>query len=447
MRHLYFPYALALALTASGCSGSSGMAALPQQHPAASSASAQRVLRAPLGAHSIVAPTRSTTQTKLCPHPADKSRATCFTTMFMNPIFSIAGSIGGLTPSDLSSIYNFPPAGKQGLAGQGQTVGIVVAGNYAGAQNDLNIYRASFGLPPCTSAGGCLQKVGAAATGTTSASGNSSSISAYATTLDAAALLGWAAETDTDTEIISAICPNCKIVIAEAASDSIADLSNAVSAAINANATIVNASFGALESNNDKQFASIYANSRNVKVVAAAGDWGYGVYFPASDPAAIAVGGTTLSVAGMFLSESVWSGTGSGCSGSFAKPAWQHPPAVSGACQTRNVVDVAADADPLTGVAIYDSSLTSLVPTGGWGIFGGTSVAAPIITSMYALSGDTARNVGAQTLYAASSSAFMAFLPVTSGSNGICSPTYLCTAAFGYNGPTGIGVPYGLSGF
>jgi subtilase family serine protease len=231
-------------------------------------------------------------------------------------------------------------------------------------------------------------------------------------------------------------------MISEAPTNSIGDLSYAVSNAAYAGATIVNASFGAAESSIDSSFGWAYDNINNVKVVAAAGDWGYGVYFPASYRNTIAVGGTSLSINGSTVSERAWSGTSSGCSTYFPTPSWQHVPAVSNACQQRNDVDVAAVADPNTGVAVYDSSLSGT--SGGWATFGGTSIAAPIITGMYALTGDTVRNAGAQTLYTASS---RSFLQVTSGSDGICNPQYLCTAVPGYNGPTGLGIPQGLGGF
>ena len=108
----------------------------------------------------------------------------------------------------------------------------------------------------------------------------------------------------------------------------------------------------------------------------------------------------------------------------------------------RSVVDIAAVADPSTGVAVYDSTLSGT--SGGWATFGGTSVSAPIITGMIALSGHTQGSVGAQRLYAAASSNF---LKITSGSNGTCKALFLCTAQAGYSGPTGLGIPQGLGGF
>ncbi len=459
MRQAFLPCTLTVALALGGCSGgTTGAGALPQR--SAIPQSAQRVLRSPLGPHSIVESRASAGRARLCAPPKDAAHASCFASVRTDSsISSIAADIvSGLAPQDLSTLYNFPAPGMQGGAGSGQTVAVVEAGDYAQAESDLSVYRTHFGLPQCQSWNGCLRKVGAGYTGTTSATGSSTSISAHATTTAAQlTALGWDAETDTDTEIVSAVCPQCRIIIAEAASNSLADLSAAVTAAVNAGATIVNTSFGAPESAADAQFSPAYSNSRHVKVVSASGDWGFGVYYPASDPNVVAVGGTTISVVGTTVTEAAWGGSGSGCSTVFAGPAWQHPPAVAGACQMRNVADVSADADPLTGVAVYDSELASpqvgqlfgffnvMIPAqGGWAIFGGTSVAAPIVASMYALSGDTSRNVGAQTLYSDPTSAF---LQVTSGSNGTCSPLYLCTALPGYNGPTGLGVPDGLSSF
>lgn len=348
-------------------------------------------------------------------------------------------SVNGLTPNDLSSLYAYPQPNQQGSAGANQTVAIVVAYDYAAAESDLAVYRQKFGLPPCTTGNGCFRKIGAAATAITSPLGTPSSVSANPTS---PGMLGWAAETDTDLDVVSAVCPNCKIVLAEAASDTLSDLTNAVSAALAAKVGVVSLSFGAPETSLVSQFSPVFANLSHVKIVAAAGDWGYGVYFPASDANVIAVGGTSLSVVGSTVVETAWSGTGSGCSTVYAKSSWQNTP--SNGCPMRNVVDVAAVADPATGVAVYDSTLFGT--TGGWSTFGGTSVSTPIIGAMYALSGwATGEQTGAQWMYDHPSS----FLPVTSGSNGTCTPGYLCTAgpSSNYNGPTGLGIPQGLSGF
>jgi subtilase family serine protease len=143
--------------------------------------------------------------------------------------------------------------------------------------------------------------------------------------------------------------------------------------------------------------------------------------------------------------EAAWAGSGSGCSSYFSKPSWQS----DAGCSTRTGTDVAAVADPRTGVAVYDSYGS----TGGanWYVFGGTSVASPIIASVFALAGNaTSVDYPARLLYASASGLF----DVTSGSNGNCASAkklkrvgYLCTAGAGYDGPTGLGTPNGTGSF
>jgi F0F1-type ATP synthase membrane subunit c/vacuolar-type H+-ATPase subunit K len=482
MRHLFLPATLAVGLALAGCSGSSGIAALPQQNVAANSPeqassfmtatsvgsartdgsmrSGLRTLGRALGRRSIVPITAASKSIHLCATPSNPGHASCFATVRADSLIRAAfpDDVNGLTPNDLSTLYKYPAPAAQGSAGKGQTVEVVVVGDYAAAESDLAVYRSHFGLPPCTTANGCLTKISTSTTGQISVlSGGSSSISAYAASISAYAATpsstGWAGEVDTDTQMISATCPQCKIVISEAATDSISDLSQAVITGINtAGVTIVSASFGTPESISDlvmntaadnyqgTKVVAAYDNYRGVKVVAAAGDYGYGVYFPASQNSVIAVGGTTLSASGSTVNESVWSGTGSGCSMFFPRESWQKVPTTG--CSMRSVVDIAAVADPNTGVAIYDSTLAGT--SGGWATFGGTSVSAPIITGIISLSGDTQGSVGAQKLYAAASSNF---LKITSGSNGTCAALFLCTAQGGYSGPTGLGIPQGLGGF
>ena len=97
------------------------------------------------------------------------------------------------------------------------------------------------------------------------------------------------------------------------------------------------------------------------------------------------------------------------------------------------MADISAVADPNTGVAVYDSYGQS-----GWLVFGGTSVASPIVASMYAIAGNLAYT--ASSIYSHTTS----LRDVTSGSNGSCAPAYLCTATAGYDGPTGWGTPQGV---
>jgi subtilase family serine protease len=166
---------------------------------------------------------------------------------------------------------------------------------------------------------------------------------------------------------------------------------------------------------------------------------------PAAFNTVTAVGGTTLTLNpdNTRASETVWSGAGSGCSAYIAKPSWQHDTA----CARRTVADVAAVADPSTGVAVYDSYGS----TGGanWYVFGGTSVAAPIIGAVYARSGNTTGTPASLAYIAPKGSLY----DVTSGNNGRCvhgrntGGAYLCTGGTSYDGPTGNGTPNGTAAF
>jgi subtilase family serine protease len=176
-----------------------------------------------------------------------------------------------------------------------------------------------------------------------------------------------------------------------------------------------------------------------VAITASSGDGGYGVEFPAAAQTVTAVGGSSLTRASNARgwSETAWSGAGSGCSRYVPKPSWQHDAGGS----RRTVADVSAVADPNTGVAVYDS--TPYQGASGWMVFGGTSVSSPIIASVYALAGNAGSLSNGSFPYSHTSSLF----DVTSGSNGSCSPSYLCTATAGYDGPTGLGTPNGTGAF
>src|SRR5204862_6382956 len=132
-----------------------------------------------------------------------------------------------------------------------------------------------------------------------------------------------------------------------------------------------------------------------------------GVEVPAAFNGVVAVGGTTLKKATntRCWTETVWKGTGSGCSKYISKPSWQK----DAKCKKRTVADVAAVADPNTGVAVYDT-----YNVGGWLVFGGTSASAPIIAGVYALAGNATTANAASTLYSHPTNLF----DVTSGSNG-----------------------------
>ncbi len=192
-------------------------------------------------------------------------------------------------------------------------------------------------------------------------------------------------------------------------------------------------------------------NHPGIAITASSGDNGYGVSYPAASRYVTAVGGTSLKKASNARgwTETAWSGAGSGCSAYDAKPSWQ----TDTGCAKRTVADVSAVADPNTGVAVYDTANSCgtssycdyLISIGvvqgadGWVQVGGTSASSPIIASVYALGGHSS----ASWTYAHTAS----LNDVTSGSNGSCSGSYLCTAKAGYDGPTGLGTPNGTGAF
>ncbi|GAB2699223.1 S53 family peptidase [Kitasatospora kifunensis] len=334
-----------------------------------------------------------------------------------------AGSVSGFGPADIQSAYNLTSAAASN--GAGETVAIVDAQDDPNAESDLAAYRSQFGLPACTSASGCFTKVDENG-GTNYPSPDS----------------GWAGEISLDLDMVSATCPNCNILLVEASSATTQDLGTAVNQAVSMGAKFVSNSYGGSETSDEASTDSSYYNHPGVAITASAGDSGYGVEYPAASPYVTAVGGTSLTAdsSSRGWSESVWGtsaggeGTGSGCSAYETKPTWQ----TDSGCSNRTVADVSAVADPATGVAVYDTYGAS-----GWNVYGGTSASSPIIASVYALAGNPTASVPAADAYANTS----ALNDVTSGSNGDCGGSYLCTAGAGYDGPTGLGTPNGLAAF
>jgi len=318
----------------------------------------------------------------------------------------------GYGAGDLRSAYAMGTA--SGSASY--TIAVVDAFGYPNAESDLNVYRQQFGLPACTTANGCFKKV------------NQNGGTSYPR-----ADVGWGQEAAIDLQMASAMCPNCHLLLVESTNDFLNNLSTAANyAAKHANA--VSNSWGGSESGTTS-FEPDF-NHPGIAITVSSGDSGYGVQFPASSPHVTAVGGTSLRRASNTRgwSETVWNGAGSGCSAVYAKPTWQH----DSLCTRRTVADVSAEADPNTGIAMY-GPVTSR--RSGWMVFGGTSVAAPLVAGIYGAHGGTA-NYGANPY-----SHVSALNDVTSGSNGSCGGTYLCTGASGYDGPTGLGTPIGTTAF
>ena len=324
-----------------------------------------------------------------------------------------AATPAGLAPSDLRSAYGITASGSSNTV-----VAIVDAFGYPNAESDLATYRSQFGLPACTTANGCFRKV------------NQRGVQgSYPATN-----VGWDQETALDLDMVSAMCPSCSILLVEADSATLQNLALAEQEAATLGAHAISNSYGGSESGTTS-FESSY-NFPGIAVTVSSGDSGFGVQFPASSPHVTAVGGTSLVRASNSRgwTETAWSGAGSGCSTVYAKPTWQ----TDTGCTRRTVADVSAVADPNTGVAVFGPASRT---RSAWLVFGGTSVAAPLIAGIYGVNG-TAVNHGSDPYRHTS-----ALFDVTSGSNGSCSGSYLCTAVAGYDGPTGLGTPHGTAAF
>jgi subtilase family serine protease len=341
----------------------------------------------------------------------------------------------GLGPTQIQSAYKLA-----GLNAAGRTVAIVDAYDNPRAESDLAQYRKTFGLPACTTANGCFKKVNQNGAASPLPAGD----------------YGWAMEISLDLDTVSAACPTCHILLVEANSPTTGDLGTAVNtAAATPGVVAISNSYGGNEDSTITG-ADHYFNHPGIAVTASSGDSGYGVSWPASSPYVTAVGGTTLKAASNARgwTETAWSGAGSGCSAFEPKPAWQHD---TGCPTHRTVADVSADADPNSGLGVYDtynscgssSFCDMLIRLGvaqgldGWAQVGGTSLSSPLIASVYALAGNTSAINYGSFPYSHTGSLF----DVTSGSNGSCGGSYLCTAGTGYDGPTGLGTPNGTGGF
>jgi hypothetical protein len=357
-----------------------------------------------------------------CPGPASPGHARCHAHVVTdsrgNPLKGppTPQNPSGYAPADLRAAYGLT-SGDWGSSAT--TVAVVDANGYGNAEADLAVYRAKFGLPPCTTGNGCFKKV--------NQRGQASGYPREDT--------GWAQETALDLDMVSAMCPGCKILLVEADSATYSDLANAVNAAHVLGADVISNSYGGPESGS-AAYEPFY-NIPGVAVTVSTGDSGYGVSFPSTSNHVIAVGGTSLTRAGGTTrgwAETAWSGAGSGCSSVYAKPSWQ----TDTGCSKRTVADVSAVADPATGVAVYGPVTRN---SSGWLVFGGTSAGAPLIAGIYGVNGLNA-NYGSDP-YGNTA----ALNDVTSGSNGSCGGSYLCTAVPGYDGPTGLGTPKGVSAF
>lgn len=328
-------------------------------------------------------------------------------------------------------------------SGGTDTVAVVDSYNDPHAASDLAVYRSKYGLPACTTASGCLRIV--SQSGTARLPGSDSSG-------------GWELEESLDLDIVSAICPYCKILLVEAKSDAISSLAAAEHYAVRHARAVSNSWGSGVEFTGENSYDSDFYRP-GVAITAAGGDDGYGTQYPAASPYVTSVGGTSLTAATAASPghQSAWPDAGSGCSSLEPQPSWQGAePGFPAGCRNRTDNDVAAVASPDPGVAVYDtvpydSGRTTTAPD--WTAVGGTSVGTPLIAAAYALADISTGKPGSGLVAGTMPASYpyrnsQDFTDVTSGSDGSCGSgrAYLCRARRGYDGPTGLGSPAGTAG-
>ena len=325
----------------------------------------------------------------------------------------------GITPSEMGEIYGFHLVTNQGL---GQVIGIVDAYDDPNIEADLAVFSTEFELPACTTSNGCFRKL-------------------YATGSKPVPSAGWAGEISLDVEWAHAVAPQARIVLVEAKNDTTQALFNAVAAAVSNGATVVSMSWGCGEFAGELALDPTF-QSAAISYVASAGDSGPVTEYPAASPYVVSVGGTTLADTRAFQwkSESVWNtslgATGGGVSSYEPEPSWQAAFQNQG---NRGVPDLAYDADPATGVAVYNSF--GEVGQRGWMQVGGTSAGAPQIAALIAIVNSSRLQAGKPPLHfpAALYSFPAGYHDIVTGSNGSCGT--LCDALPGYDFTTGLGTP------
>ncbi len=297
----------------------------------------------------------------------------------------------GLSPATIQSAYGFSTSPT---AGAGQTIAIVDAYDNPNAEADLGVFSTQYSLPSCTTANGCFTKV------------NQTGGTKYPRTNS-----GWALEISLDVQWAHAIAPGARILLVEASSNSFTNLMAAEDYA-KTHAGYVSNSWGAAEFSGEAAYDSHFVQP-SVSFFVSSGDTGTPAQYPSSSPNVISVGGTTLNfVSGVFSSETGWSGSGGGCSLYESATVAQLNFATYGQVNCagkRATPDVSLNADPASGMSVYDSVLYQ--GQSGWWTVGGTSASAP----MWA-----ARSAGAATLVNATYvyGANITFRDITSGNNG-----------------------------
>ncbi|HVR46964.1 MAG TPA: S8 family serine peptidase [Candidatus Binatia bacterium] len=455
---------LAAILVLAACSGGSINPSLNPQNSSANEQSAVAPPDALTGPASREAPfVGANPVRRLCPTSVDPQLMECLAMVRTDvaPTLSAGADLAdpaktciftnAYCPVDLQSAYALPSLSK----GAGRLVAIVDAWGYHHAASDLAYYRKAMGLKACGTGTKCLRIV--------NQNGNPSPLPRESGPSD-----DWKGEQSLDLDMVSAICPNCKILLVQTDNNYTSSLYAGVKTAGRLGAKYVGASWGGPESGGDN---SIF-HQRGVVIVAAAGDNGGGGHYggpqePCSYTYVVCAGGTRLVPAhnARGWSESVWNdltfdrcgfggsspcgATGSGCSRKIVKPSWQHDTL----CHMRSESDVSATASLRNPVAVYNSEEPGGgCPTSCWFGFGGTSASTQIISGVYALAGNAATQAGAQNIWR-NHTGHMS--DVTVGNNidpgvGVtCASTihYICYARIGFDGPTGWGSPKGLGAF
>jgi subtilase family serine protease len=379
-------------------------------------------------------------------HPGDIGiRAHTNHVILVRPDLTIS-SPGGEIPASLGCVYQIVSPLTSGCpieynnsmpnpVGGSQTIAIVDAYDYPTAYTDLTTFSNQFNLPvlpQCSSptATGCFEKV-------------------YASGSKPRTNCGWAQEAALDIEWAHAMAPNAKIVLVEAASNSNTNLFQAVDVATNevicgsttcpggsSGVGEVSMSWGSSEFSGESSLDSHFTSSQ-VVYFASSGDSGGKTLYPSTSPNVVAAGGTTVNrSSGSFASETAWSGSGGGPSQYESRPGYQDVISTIVGSH-RGVPDFSFDANPNTGVSVYDS--TSCQGLSGWLVFGGTSVASPSLAGIANLAGhfSAGSNGELTTIYGNIPGNFR---DITSGSAGSFSATT------GWDFVTGVGSNLGLTG-
>jgi subtilase family serine protease len=352
------------------------------------------------------------------------------TTMRASVKFACAANASsGYTPCNLRNAYELTTASTKD--GKGVTIAVVDPYDDPSAAADLAVYRKAYKIAACTTKTKCFTEVNQLGQASPLPTPNQND----------------AFEISLDLDMVSAICPKCHILLVEANSNGLSDLGVAEDEAVTLGASVVSNSWGTGEFDGETNYDT-YFDHPGVAITFSSGDGAYqgGVQYPSASPYVTSVGGTELTPltkGARKWSETAWvntssdpptQGSGSGCSAYELKPSWQ----TDSGCSNRTTADVSAVASDVLG---YDSYVSG---GGGWYVFAGTSVSSPIIAGTYALADNASSTTTPASLAYAHSSSLH---DITSGSTGTCTPSYLCTAGPGYDGPTGLGSPDGIGAF